>query len=107
MGLPLFSMLFLVLYVLRSRPSRELSRRWYARSRCHGQGQGVRAGEPVRAPESPCSGAPLLTRKRIAWEKRESAPKFLLALLGKRLAAARVLDLSVTRGGAILIRRYS
>ena len=29
------------------------------------------------------------------------------ALLGKRLAAARVLDLSVARGGALLIRRYS
>ena len=60
------------LYVLRSRPSSELSRRWYARSRCHGQGQGVRAGEAIRAPESRCSGAPLLTRKRIAW-KREGA----------------------------------
>ena len=40
------------LYVLRSRPSSELNRRWYARSRCCGQGQGVRAGDPVRAPES-------------------------------------------------------
>ena len=26
------------LYVLRSRPTSELSRRWYARSRCRGQG---------------------------------------------------------------------
>ena len=47
-----------MLYVLRSWPSSELSCRWYARSRCRGQGQGVRAGEPVRAPESRCSGAP-------------------------------------------------
>ena len=60
-----------MLYVLRSRPSSKLSRRWYARSRCRGQGQEVSAGEPVRAPESRCSGFPLLTRKRIAWEKRE------------------------------------
>ena len=29
---------------------------------------GVRAGEPVRAPESRCSGAPLLTRKQFARE---------------------------------------
>ena len=61
------------LYVLRSGPSSELSRRWYAKSRCRGQGQGVRAGEPVGAPESRCLGAPLLTRKRVAWEKRELA----------------------------------
>ena len=69
-SLPLFSMLSFVLYVLRSRPSSELSCRWYARSRCRDQGQGVRAGKLVRAPESRCSGAPLLTRKRIAREKR-------------------------------------
>src|SRR3954468_17027806 len=31
------------------RPGACLSRCWYARSRCHGQGQRVRAGEPVRA----------------------------------------------------------
>ena len=30
---------------------------------------GVRAGEPVRDPESRCSGAPLLTRKRTAPER--------------------------------------
>ena len=30
-------------------PRASLSRRWYARSRCHGQGQRVRAGEPVGA----------------------------------------------------------
>ena len=30
-----------------------------------------------------------------------------LALLGKSLAAARVLGLSVARGGALLIRRYN
>ena len=30
-----------------------------------------------------------------------------IALLGKRLAAARVLDVSVARGQALLIRRYS
>ena len=35
-----------------------------------GQGQGVRAGEPVRAHESRCSGAPLLTRKRFACKRR-------------------------------------
>src|SRR3954469_5754946 len=61
------------LYVLISRPSSKLSRRWYARSRCRGQGQGVRVEEPVRAPESRCSGAPLLTCKRITREKREPA----------------------------------
>ena len=38
---------------------------------------------------------------RFQWE--ETFP----SLLGKRLAAARVLDLSVARGGALLIRRYS
>ena len=32
--------LSLVLCILRSQPSSELSRCWYARSRCHGQGQG-------------------------------------------------------------------
>ena len=62
-----------ILYVLRSRPSSELSRRWYARSRCYVHGQGVRAGEPVRAPESRCSGAPILTRKRITREERRLA----------------------------------
>ena len=31
--LPFLSIFFLVLYVLRSRPSSELSRHWYARSR--------------------------------------------------------------------------
>ena len=30
-------------------PRAGLSRRWYARSRCRGQGQRVRAGEPVGA----------------------------------------------------------
>ena len=34
---------------------------------------GVRAGEPVGAPESRCSGAPLLTCKRIAWKRWELA----------------------------------
>ena len=53
-----FPLLPFALYVLGSRPSSELSRRWYARSRCRGQGQEVRAGEPVRARESRCSGAP-------------------------------------------------
>ena len=52
---------------LRSRPSSKLSRRWYARSRCRGQGQGVRDGELVRVPESRCSGVPLLTCKQFAW----------------------------------------
>ena len=66
-------MISFVLYVLRSRPSSGLSRRWYARSRCRGQGQGVRAGEPVRAPESRCSGAPLLTCKQITWKRWEHA----------------------------------
>ena len=31
-----------------------------------GQGQGVRAGDPVGAHESRCSGTPLLTCKRFA-----------------------------------------
>ena len=35
-----------------------------------GQGQGVRAGEPVRAHELRCSGAPLLTCKCFALEWR-------------------------------------
>ena len=64
-----------MLYVLRSRPSSELSRRWYARSRCRGQGQEVRAGEPVRAHESRCSGAPLLTCKRIMPERRRESSR--------------------------------
>ena len=34
-----------------------------------GQGQGVRDGQQVRAHESRCSGAPLLTRERIARER--------------------------------------
>ena len=36
-----------------------------------------------------------------------SEPLIKLALLGKSLAAARVLGLSVARAGALLIRRYS
>ena len=70
-----------VLYIHSSRPSSELSRRWYARSRCRGQGQVVRDGEPVRAPESRCSGAPLLTRKRIA-RARERERAHDASLLG-------------------------
>ena len=40
-----------MLYVLGSRPSSELSHRWYARSRCRGQGQevsGPRSGKSPR-----------------------------------------------------------
>ena len=51
------------LYVLRSRPSSELSCRWYARSWCRDQGHGVRAGESVGALETRCLGPPPSTCK--------------------------------------------
>ena len=47
-------------------PRASLSRCWYARSRCRGQGQRVRAGEPVGVHESRCSGTPPLRCKRFA-----------------------------------------
>src|SRR4051812_31790776 len=48
----------LVLCADRSQSQGGFSRRWYARSRCRGQGQEVSDRGPVRAPESRCSGGP-------------------------------------------------
>lgn len=45
--------------------------------------------------------------KNFKYHSHDSRVSFSLSLLGKRLAAARVLGVSVARGPALLIRHYS